>query len=105
MRKELHAKTNISPEIVCTAAWRLAKAEPLEDYRLEVEFLDGTHGLVEMKQRIMSKNAGVFAKLRDPDVFAQVELVYGVVTWCDEIDLAPDAMYAAIQSHGKWVLT
>ena len=52
----------------------------------------------------MGQNAGVFAKLRDLNRFNQVHLAYGVATWFDEIDLAPDAMYDEIRAHGKWVL-
>ena len=37
-------------------------------------------------------------------VFSAVGLEHGVVTWPEEIDLAPDAMYDAIKAHGKWVL-
>ncbi|WP_330217058.1 DUF2442 domain-containing protein [Geobacter pickeringii] len=35
---------------------------------------------------------------------AQVFVEYGVVTWPDEIDLAPDAIYERIKQYGKWVL-
>ena len=49
-------------------------------------------------------NAGVFAALRDEMLFRQVRLELGAVTWPGELDLAPDAMYAAIKQTGKWVL-
>jgi hypothetical protein len=38
--------------------------------------------------------AGVFAALRDPSLFAQAALDYGAVSWPGELDLAPDAMHA-----------
>jgi Protein of unknown function (DUF2442). len=37
-------------------------------------------------------------------VFSAVGLEHGAVTWPEEIDLAPDAMYDAIKTQGKWVL-
>lgn len=77
---------------------------PLSDYRLEVEFVDGTHGMVEMKSLIMSQKAGVFAALKNADIFNQVHIEYGAATWPGGIDLAPDAMYDEIQSHGTWVV-
>jgi hypothetical protein len=40
---------------------------------------------------------GVLAPLRDPEFFACVFLDHGAVSWPGEIDLAPDAMYRAIQ--------
>jgi hypothetical protein len=46
----------------------------------------------------------VFACLRDPDVFAQVGIDHGAVTWPGEIDLAPDAMYDEIKANGWWML-
>lgn len=104
MRTESSTEKNITPAIICTAPWRLAKVDPLEDYQLKVEFIDGTHGFVKMKQLIMSQNAGIFARLSDVSKFKQVYLDYGAVTWPDEIDLAPDAMYHAIKHHGVWVL-
>jgi len=52
----------------------------------------------------MGKDAGVFAMLRDPELFAQAKLDCGTVAWPGELDLAPDAMYDAIKAHGRWVL-
>ena len=105
MRTPSVTKENIAPRIVCTVAWRLAKVTPLAHYTLEVEFIDGTCGLVEMQQRITSNKAGVFAKLKDLTIFNQVYLEYGAVTWPDGIDLAPDAMYDEIKQHGVWILS
>ncbi len=102
--KQSVAKENISPGIVCSAPWRLTKVKPLPNYELEVEFNDGVHGYVEMIQLIMSNKAGVFAALKDLDLFNQAHLQYGVLTWPGEIDLAPDAMHAAIKLNGRWVL-
>ena len=44
-----------------------------------------------------SPTAGVFARLAEPSLFAQVFVEHGAVTWPGEIDLAPDAMYAEIK--------
>jgi hypothetical protein len=53
---------------------------------------------------VHSPKAGVFAKLADPSLFAQVTLDYGAVAWPGELDLAPDAMHTAIQEHSEWAL-
>jgi len=71
---------------------------------LEVYFVDGTHGFVNMMPLIMSDKAGVFAVLKDTTIFNQAHLEYGAVTWPGEIDLAPDAMHHEIQMHGTWVV-
>jgi len=104
MRTETNTEKNITPAVVCTAPWRLTKIKPLENYKLEAEFIDGTHGFVEMKELITSSKAGVFAKLGDIDTFNKVYLEYGAPVWPDEIDLAPDAMYDEIKSNGVWSL-
>ncbi len=104
MQRKSDPEKNISPGIMCTVPWRLIRVIPLQDYCLQVEFVDGTCGVVEMKNLIMSKNAGVFANLQNITQFNQVHLVYGAATWPDGIDLAPDAMYSEIKKNGKWVL-
>ena len=104
MRKTSSTEKNNALRISCIAEWRLIKVKPLANYKLEVEFIDGTHGFVEMENRVTSKNAGVFAVLRNVDLFNQVYLEYGVVTWPGEIDLSPDAMHNEIKLYGKWVL-
>jgi hypothetical protein len=104
MRTKSVAKENISPGIVCLAPWRLTKVKPLENYELEVEFNDGTQGVVEMIKLILSDRAGVFAALKDQDLFNKAHLEYGVLTWPGEIDLAPDAMHDAIKLKGRWIL-
>lgn len=104
MRTKSSAEKNTTPPIICTVPWRLTNVKPLENYKLEVEFVDGTHGLVEMKQRIMSQKSGVFEKLRNLQLFNQVYLEHGAVTWPGEIDLAPDAMHEEIKQNGLWIL-
>ena len=104
MRTESNTEKNITPRIVCTVPWRLTKVTPLDNYKLEVEFIDGTHGVVEMRRLILSSKAGVFALLQCLSLFNKVYLDHGAVAWPGEIDLAPDAMYDEIKRKGKWIL-
>jgi len=104
MRQTSNTKQDIAPRITCTAPWRLVKVQSLPGYKLEVKFIDGTHGYVEMAQRIKNVNSGVFALLKDVSIFNQVYLEHGVVTWPGEIDLAPDAMHDEIKCNGVWIL-
>ncbi len=66
----------------------------LDDFRLELTFDDGQSGVVDCRP-IIAKG-GVFAKLRDPEVFkrAKVNEELGVVTWDDEVDIAPETVYS-----------
>ncbi len=103
MRKKSGTEKNITPEIIYTAPWRLTEVKPLENYKLEVSFIDGLHGFVEMRQLILSKNAGVFAQLQDIQKFNSLSIQHGVVTWDCEVDLAPDTMHDGIKRNGTWV--
>jgi hypothetical protein len=96
---------NLTPPLQIRMPWRVVSVEALPEYCLRVQFVDGTQGKIDMMQRIHSPNAGVFAPLADPAYFAQVFVEHGAVNWPGEIDLAPDAMYAAIKQTGTWVLS
>jgi hypothetical protein len=76
--------------------------EALPGFRLRVAFADGLTGTVDLSRLVRTPKAGVFAALADPSLFAQVKLDCGAVTWPGELDLAPDAMHAAIQQNGDW---
>ena len=104
MREKSVTEENITPGIASTAPWRLTKVKALLNYALEVEFIDGTHGFVEMRDLIMSDRSGVFVALKDITLFNQVYLEYGAVTWPGEIDLAPDAMHCEIKRKGYFHL-
>ena len=104
MRDQTNPEENLAPGIVPKAPWRVMHVQALPGYRLAVQFVDGTAGEVDLSCLVTSEHAGVFSKLRDPVLFADVCLDYGAVTWPGELDLAPDAMYDAIRAHGCWVL-
>ena len=95
--------SEIVPLINPRAPWRVAKVSHAPEYKLSVRFNDGTEGTVSMSRLIHSPNAGVFAALRDQELFSKVMLCYGAVTWPTGVDLAPDAMYDAIRRDGEWI--
>ena len=97
-------KKNISPKIICKSPDDVREVKALPDYCLEVAFMDKTSGKVFMKDLIFSREAGVFAALKNQHLFNQVFIEYGVTTWPGEIDLAPDAMHAEIKKNGHWIL-
>lgn len=67
-----------------------------------VTFADGITGRVRM---LPSHLYGVFEKLKDPEFFNRIQVTDGFVSWPDELDLAPDAMYDEIKQHGEWILS
>jgi hypothetical protein len=85
-------------------SWHVTAVSALPDYRLDVRFADGVRGEVDMTELVASIDAGVFASLREPGQFQAVRVEHGAVSWSNEIDLAPDALYAAIRKDGRCVL-
>lgn len=81
--------------------WDVVEVKPLDSLGLFVRFTDGLTGEVRFKPEHLS---GVFEVLKDPAYFKQVYVDHGAVVWPGQIDLAPDAMYREIKTHGVWVL-
>ena len=81
--------------------WDVIEVTAGENLMLHVRFADGISGRVQFMPQHLT---GVFEPLNDPHFFSQVFIESGVVTWPNEIDLAPDAMYQEIKKHGEWVL-
>lgn len=104
MRSQTNTAQDSSLGIKPSAPWRVETVSPLLDYCLQVRFVDGTEGVVDMSGLIFSHRSGIFSALRDKKLFAQVFVELGVVSWPGEIDLAPDAMYEEIKRKGKWLL-
>ncbi|MFZ4858068.1 MAG: DUF2442 domain-containing protein [Desulfuromonadaceae bacterium] len=108
MRTESNPEKNSTfdmiPPVNPRSPWRVAEVTPYPGFRLNVRFLDGLQGWVEMDGLVHSQSAGVFSALADPAFFARAFVEYGAVTWPGEIDLAPDAMYEVIKTTGVWRL-
>ncbi len=81
--------------------WDVIELKLNENLTLSVRFKDGTSG----KVRFMPEHlTGIFEPLNNPQFFSKAFIENGVVSWPNEIDLAPDAMYQEIKKHGEWIL-
>ncbi len=81
--------------------WNVIDVKTLSPRSIQVTFADGISGKVHFEP---SHLTGVFEVLKDSDVFRQVRIEHGAVTWPGNLDLAPDAMYEAIKINGEWIL-
>lgn len=70
------------------------KAKYIEKYKIELTFEDGVSGIVDFS-KYLSKG-GVFEKFKDMEFFMNFKIneELGVITWGDEIDIAPETLYA-----------
>lgn len=89
-----------------TAPWRVMDVRAQPGFCLQVTFVDGTTGGVELSRFLASVAAEgtVFEPLRDEGFFQRAAVERGVVRWPSGADLAPDAMYDAIKSTGRWIV-
>lgn len=81
--------------------WDVTEVTVIDHLVLSVRFADGTTGQVRFMPEHLT---GVFAPLKNSTFFTQVYIDRGAVTWPNDIDLAPDAMYQEIKKHGLWLL-
>jgi hypothetical protein len=73
------------------------EVKSLGQYRLDLLFDDGVRGTVDLSDLV---GKGVFALWRDQEAFERVGIgSSGELTWDDQIDLCPDALY--LKATGK----
>lgn len=64
------------------------------EYKIEVTFEDGASGIVDFSKYLLE--GGVFEKFKDMKFFKNFKIngELGVLTWGDEIDIAPETLYS-----------
>ncbi len=77
----------------------IISAEPLDKYRLQLRFDDGSEGVVEIAKLIQFD--GVFEPLRDESYFrtVQVNPEFGTVVWPNGADLDPLVLWSEVTGH------
>ena len=79
---------------------RVVGVRHVKDYRLEINFSDGTVAELDFHDRIVGRG-GVFVPLQDVDSFRQVSVdrEAGTLSWPNGVDFCPDVLYA--EAAGK----
>ena len=76
-----------------------------EDYKIQLTFENGRQGVVDFKEYL--HKGGVFEKFKDLAFFKTFEVnpELGVITWGNEIDIAPETLYskATKEPLPEWV--
>lgn len=69
-------------------------------YNIEIEFDDGKRGTVDFSTYL--NRGGVFKRFKDISFFKAFSLneELGTLTWGDEIDIAPETLYAKATGQG-----
>ena len=70
-------------------------SEEIVENRLDAIFEDGRSGVVDFTRFV--RKGGVFARLADLEFFKEFRIneELGVITWGEEIDIAPEILYSA----------
>ena len=63
----------------------------LHDYELLITFSNGEKRVYDGQDDITQ---GIFAQLKNKAFFARARIERGTVVWNDELDIAPEALYA-----------
>jgi len=64
------------------------------EYKIELIFEDGASGIVDFSKYL--NKGGVFEKFKNMEFFMnfKIDEELGILTWGDEVDIAPETLYA-----------
>lgn len=82
--------------------WRIRSVTVLPDYCLSVTCDDGATGIVDMSKLIFSEKAGIYSALKDTQLFNQVRIELGVLTWSNGADIDPVCLHEKIGKNRTW---
>ena len=88
--------------ITAAAPWRVRTVTVLPDYCLSVTCNDGTAGIVDMSRLISSEQAGIFAALKDEQLFNQIRIELGALAWPNGADFDPVWLHEEIGKNKMW---
>jgi len=80
---------------------RVINAELENDYKIYVEFNDGTKGTIDFKKILEEDNRAIIRELLNKDLFKTVKVNLHTLCWDNEVDFAPDYLYDQIKIKEK----
>jgi hypothetical protein len=82
---------------------RVIKARLLEDYKVFVEFNDGTSGAIDFEEKLRNDHRQIVRELLDLKVFKTVKVDMGTLCWDNGMDFAPEYLYERVITENKKV--
>lgn len=77
---------------------KVVDATYVGNFKILLEFNDGYKGIIDLKDELWGE---VFVPLKDELLFKQFTLKYGVLTWPNGADFAPEYLYERIQAKNE----
>lgn len=102
MSIETVTQENITAGLKPVAPWRVRAVNVLPGYKLSITCNDGTNGIVDMSALVNSLDAGMYAELKDQELFQQVNIELGALTWPNGADLDPTWVHEEIGKNKTW---
>lgn len=72
-------------------AEEVIEAKPLKDYKVKVKFKNGDVGIFDVFPYLEIGPA--YQKLKELTYFNGVKVLYGVISWYDEVDFSPQIVF------------
>lgn len=88
--------------VTASAPWRMRAVAVLPNYCLSVTCNDGTTGIIDMLQFIFCEKVGIYSQLKDAQLFNQVRIELGALTWPNGADLDPIWLHEEIGKNKVW---
>jgi hypothetical protein len=80
---------------------RVINAELKNDYKIYVEFSDGTKGIIDFKEILEEDHRAIIRELLNKDLFKTMKVDLHTLCWDNEVDFAPDYLYDRIKIKEK----
>jgi len=80
---------------------QVINAELKNDYKIYVEFNNGTKGTIDFKKILEEDHREIIRELLDKDLFKTVKVNLNTLCWDNEVDFAPDYLYEQIKIKEK----
>ena len=71
-------------------------AEVKDDFKIFVEFSDGTKGIVDFEKIIKDDHRKIINDLMDKNLFKTVKVCLNTLCWDNEADFAPEFLHSQI---------
>ena len=80
---------------------KVISAELKNDYKVYVEFNDGTKGTIDFKQILENDHRAIIRELLNKDLFKTVKVNLNTLCWDNDVDFAPDYLFDQVKIQEK----
>ena len=79
----------------------VVKVELKENYKLYIEFNDGTAGVIDFYDKLQNDHRQIIRELLDLEKFKKIKTGLDTICWDNGVDFAPEYLYEQIKIQQK----